>query len=578
MQTPVKGRIPKGAMTTSRALPEVALAIDGGGNEFTSDGNDSSSLPSDSSASTQVSCKSISLHTWSKWQRRLPVLKKLREQVLKVPPRFRWAFIVFWFGWKIVLAVTMIGFFLHAENTSSDAIASDSIPPTNHMLPKTRILYIVTTLSEYNTGSRATTKGQDRLGELLIPVLVDGVQTMVQPPFDYHVDVFLISAYALSREREERIRQALPIGVGFQVWDNAAPLGYELKHSPNKVVDNTRALARQHRFVIKDKFPYYDIFLAFEDDMRITGHHVQHFLEVSKEIDHLREQAPSQSQLKDGGGIPENIEDYHHTKFYGDMTKEQLARVIPGFMRVEVLINETENGAQSDILPIEQDFSFPQHPDDEIHVDPTICCHVQMTPNMGTPETPNMENLVVWETNIKGFSLRQLPSGSTILDWVVLMMGPGKRMDPTELLGGYWSGREGAFGDEPRPSGGAPTLIAQQGGWMLTRDQIYRMNDGLCFDTFLPPFDEPTYTADGQHSMNVEFWSGSYQIFTGVKGGCNMQRIMSIHPDHFSKHLIYHVANNKQRQLTGNRMVRADHLFGQLNTVQKMAQHAKAAI
>ena len=77
--------------------------------------------------------------------------------------------------------------------------------------------------------------------------------------------------------------------------------------------------------------------------------------------------------------------------------------------------------------------------------------------------------------------------------------------------------------------------------------------------------------------MNVEFWSGSYQLFTGVIGGCNMQRVMSLEQDDFSKHLIYHAANNKQRQLSSNRMVRADHIFGQLNTVKKWAESAKAA-
>jgi len=51
-----------------------------------------------------------------------------------------------------------------------------------------------------------------------------------------------------------------------------------------------------------------------------------------------------------------------------------------------------------------------------------------------------------------------------------------------------------------------------------------------------------------------------------------MQRVISMHPDHFSKHLIYHVANNKQRQLVQERMVRADHLFGQLNHVRKAAE------
>lgn len=51
-----------------------------------------------------------------------------------------------------------------------------------------------------------------------------------------------------------------------------------------------------------------------------------------------------------------------------------------------------------------------------------------------------------------------------------------------------------------------------------------------------------------------------------------MMRVVSMHPDHFSKHFIYHVANNKQKQLAQNRMVRADHLWAQLNSVRKAAE------
>lgn len=488
----------------------------------------------------------------------------------------------------------------------------NNIPITgNDPFSHTRLLYIVTTLSEYNTGTRSTTKGQDRLGEVLIPVLVDSIQSMRQPPFEYQVDVYLICAYSLSSEREEQIRNLLPDGVGLEIWDSATPLGYE----PNKqhpeaasiLVENTRALARQHRYVIKDKFPYYDMFLAFEDDMRITGHHVQHFLAMSQEIEELYDMAPLTVTTKD---LPphDQLEPYNQTKFYGSMIQSQLARIIPGFVRVEVLLEETKFGAQTNVLPIERDYVFEMEPKTnsngdasngdtsttttlERHIDPRICCHVQMSPNTGTPETPKADDLVVWETNIKAFSLRQLPpstnNGSSLssssvsstsnrlLDWLVLMMGPGKRMHAEQQVGGYWSGREGAFGQEPRPSGGVPTLIAQQGGWMLTRKQIARMHNDLCLDSFLPPFNPPTFGGDGQNPMNVEFWSGSYQIFTGVKGGCNMQRVMSMHPDHFSKHLIYHVANNKQRQLDQERMVRADHLFGQLHAVQQMAIRAK---
>jgi hypothetical protein len=31
---------------------------------------------------------------------------------------------------------------------------------------------------------------------------------------------------------------------------------------------------------------------------------------------------------------------------------------------------------------------------------------------------------------------------------------------------------------------------------------------------FAPPFDTPIYHEDGQESMNVEFCSGGYQLFT----------------------------------------------------------------
>jgi hypothetical protein len=58
-----------------------------------------------------------------------------------------------------------------------------------------------------------------------------------------------------------------------------------------------------------------------------------------------------------------------------------------------------------------------------------------------------------------------------------------------------------------KPSGGVPDLIAQQGGWMATREQIIRMDEELCMGRFLPPFDLPVYYEDGQQSMNVEFWS-----------------------------------------------------------------------
>jgi len=354
--------------------------------------------------------------------------------------------------------------------------------------------------------------------------------------------------------------------VGLQVWDEATPLGYDFRKAGtlDHMVLNTRALARQHRYVIRDKLYHYDLFLALEDDMRFTGAHVKTFLDISAELEVMMKRAPE--SLPD---VPES-QDPQKMKFFGEMTKDQMKRMIPGFVRVEVLLNETIWGAQKKLDPIPLDFDY----NGEKHIDPSFCCHVpNMHPLMDTPALPSLEDIVIWETAVKGLSVRQLPNSD---EWVILLPGPGKKLDVREYIGGYWAGRDGDFGNVKKPGGGQPDLIAQQGGWLATRDQVLRLDEELCMGKFLPPFDLPAYEDDGQKSMNVEFWSGGYQFFTGVRNGCNMQRIIRFDPEHFSKHLIYHVANNKQKQLTYNRMLRADNLFAQLNTIRKRAIKLKA--
>ena len=128
-------------------------------------------------------------------------------------------------------------------------------------------------------------------------------------------------------------------------------------------------------------------------------------------------------------------------------------RLVPGFVRVEVLLNRTVHGPQEQLDPISIDHDWDGAP---YQFDPHYCCHVHMEPNVETPVKPDAEDVVVWETSIKALSVRQLPAGSDLLDWVVLLPGPGKRLSAADLMGGYWSGRDGAFGDEGKPSPGMP--------------------------------------------------------------------------------------------------------------------------
>ena len=80
-----------------------------------------------------------------------------------------------------------------------------------------RVLVIVTTLAEYDKGTRGTTHGADRLKDNVLPILVDGVTSMINR--GWAVDVYLICGFeTLSNERKQMIQNALPPNVGLEVW------------------------------------------------------------------------------------------------------------------------------------------------------------------------------------------------------------------------------------------------------------------------------------------------------------------------------------------------------------------------
>jgi len=276
------------------------------------------------------------------------------------------------------------------------------------------------------------------------------------------------------------------------------------------------------------------------------------------------------------------------TRFYGDLSSKQLRRMIPGFFRVEVLPAGYDS-TQTKLDPIPIDLNFGQREGTrskitfETHVDPKLCCHIPGTGNKTRPlyrlpHNPESHQLVTWETGIKGLSVRELPS-SSYLNWVAFLPGV-KDLPNDEYVGSYWSGDSGLYGpNERRPAAGEPKLFGQQGGFMISRDQIVALEKDLCPGRFFPPFSEPHFKQDGLWNNNVEFYSGGYQLFSTnvMKSGCNLQRIVDLNPANFPKHLLYHTANNKQQAIDQERLVKIDHLLGQLNSVKKMATKAKDA-
>ena len=431
----------------------------------------------------------------------------------------------------------------------------------NGTAPTTRILYIVTSLADYNSGTRQTEKGSDRLKETILPVIRDGVDSMVGAPFYFDVDVYLIAHWKVLPERLDLIRQALPEGVGLDYWSEATPSGYKLEDKEAEIIqDITRGLARQHRFVIKDKLLEYDMFVAFEDDMLIKGDHVEHYQRVSNEIERLY-------HATDNGTVPSRR--HAERSFYGSMHKEQLMRTIPGFIRVEVLLDEENYSAQKNTgpIPVDLDFSGQQG-----STNATVCCSVEEETKKN-PASPTTDKIFLWETNIFSLGVRKMPDESW-LDWVIMQRGPNAAVLPTEsMIGDFWSGRHQEFGKERRPHPSEGNYINNQGGWMATRQQIWRWHNEICPSGFLPPFDAPDFNLDGLDLRNVEYWSGGMHIFT-ARHACNLQRIVLLDPESFSKHLIYHTANNKQRQLHGKRekrFVKANTLLGQANHVRNLA-------
>ncbi|KAL3781703.1 hypothetical protein HJC23_009921 [Cyclotella cryptica] len=447
-----------------------------------------------------------------------------------------------------------------------------------------RLLFIVTTLSEYDKGTRGTTHGADRLKDLVLPLLVDGVSSMVER--GWHVDVYLICGFeTLLESRREMIRDALPDGVGLEVWEDAIPLYYEkkfnqqLKREDQSVEMAPHGLSRQHRYVVRDKLMEYDFFTAFEDDMRIMADHVVNFLEMSVEIDRLRQLAES---APDGKVYVENaIVDRRTVRGKSQdkatvgndvvedpLTVEDLKRLWPGFVRAEVLDATTIPNHPLLTRSAIDNYKWKENvpPSFEYEkewgtIDPNVCCNVPPG-RARTPPHPQKDDLLLWETDISAMGVRHYPGG---IGWAAAMT-----VEDRADIGSYWSGEENVFQDPTmiRPRR-VNSLIGQQAGWMASRSQILYFHEHACPGGFLPPFDGEEWYNDSLQTRNgaVEFWSGGYQLF----GRCYFNRILSMNPKRFSRQLLYHGSNNKQRTVNTNKFVRFSHFLGQLYTVKERA-------
>jgi hypothetical protein len=152
-----------------------------------------------------------------------------------------------------------------------------------------RLLYIITS-------------SKDRFEEVVIPIILDAVESFVQSNEYSVVDVYMIVSYTFSQKKMNTITSLLPPGVGFQVWEDAMPMFYSCRKGAQEDIEclggegkkyvpadqgklqvGGAQLARQHRYVVKDKLPYYDFFVVFEDVRTFFNLVLYHFISVGYE-------------------------------------------------------------------------------------------------------------------------------------------------------------------------------------------------------------------------------------------------------------------------------------------------------
>eukprot|EP00984_Skeletonema_dohrnii_P010287 scaffold3999_cov138-Skeletonema_dohrnii-CCMP3373.AAC.22 len=359
--------------------------------------------------------------------------------------------------------------------------AKQSSPSTQQQQKPLRVLIITTSLVEYDKGTRGTTHGFDRLKHVMLPPLVDSVTSMTSR--GWHVDVYLILGYkSLAPHRRQLITDALPPGVGLEVWEDAIPLYY--KNSFNKrpkadqaLTNGDHALSRQHRFVLRDKLQYYDFFVGFEDDMRITAEHVLEFLELSNDIYQLYGEALSNSDgqvdvVNDGKSVQLPPLVHRHKSndgasvgndiIHDPIGVEHIKRLFPGLLRVEVLDRKSDHPLRQTGVLDNHRF-VKEHPpspnafsavDGESLLHPTICCDENDPPRGKMTAHPKMEevvmksscvqslilstfahapvNSVVRLANIQATGVRKYPNP---IGWVAAMP-----VEDKADVGSFWSG------------------------------------------------------------------------------------------------------------------------------------------
>ena len=139
----------------------------------------------------------------------------------------------------------------------------------------------------------------------------------------------------------------------------------------------------------------------------ITSSHIKAYVDLSHKIDVLKRNA------REKGSIHDNKD----KSIYGPLTLKQLERVVPGFFRVEVMLDGSQSQVGKDPIPIDLDFNGRKQT-----INPNYCCAVPKSEQhkMLLPTNPKPNEIMTWETTIGSFSLRKFDDP---IGWAALMPG-----------------------------------------------------------------------------------------------------------------------------------------------------------
>ena len=184
-----------------------------------------------------------------------------------------------------------------------------------------RVLHVVSSLSEYDKGTRGTQKGWDRLFGRTLPTLLAAIQSQGQQGFQ--LDVVLVLGFTLREPRRSEFIDAVhrgsyvrgqAIARVIRIWDDAIPRDeYAIAYAKSQGITVEKfkeskawlrgelinsKLARQHRLVVAENLdkldenasPMYDIFSCWEDDMYLSGPSLSWFVELSEKLESLAKQ------------------------------------------------------------------------------------------------------------------------------------------------------------------------------------------------------------------------------------------------------------------------------------------------